>query len=349
MYSNHLNGGTRVIGIIAAELVARGHDVRVVLQPPQAPPFKKRARALVGHGAILRKRKDGPFLDPIMDRVKVLKRARPVRDADVPDADVVVATWWETAAWVNALSTSKGAKTYFMQDYGGSSQEFEKLIPTWQMPFNFITLNSLLQAKIKEQNPNAPVTIMRNAVDHGLFRAPARQRGTPPKIGLLFRTQVTKGMDVAAKALDRIHDLVPDVQAVAVGSAQSGLPEWVEIVEAPDDQKLAEIYRSCDLWLFPSRMEGFGLPIIEAMASRTPVISTSVGGAVDIIKDGVNGLLVDVDDVDAIVEKATALLTGPSSVWQSMSEAAYEEVAHYAWSDAVDTFEQALMNAANTV
>ena len=49
--------------------------------------------------------------------VHVLDRYRPVMDCDVPDGDVVIATWWETAEWVVELSSRKGAKAYFIQHY----------------------------------------------------------------------------------------------------------------------------------------------------------------------------------------------------------------------------------------
>ena len=38
-------------------------------------------------------------------------------DVDVPDGDLIIATWWETAEWVNALSPNKGAKVYFIQHH----------------------------------------------------------------------------------------------------------------------------------------------------------------------------------------------------------------------------------------
>ncbi|MEO9576775.1 MAG: glycosyltransferase family 4 protein [Tateyamaria sp.] len=346
MFSNALNGGNRVIGLVASELVARGHDVEIFKLPHKKPRLKAVLRNYIQHGEGLRKRVDGPFLDRIMDRVTTLETRRPVRDADLPDADVVIATWWETAPWVNALSSRKGAKAYFMQDYGAPGQELDALIPTWKMPFTFITLNRRLQAMIKAQNLDAPVAIMSNAVDHSLFNAPPRVRGMPPTIGLLYRGKQSKGMDIAAKALTRIRQEIPGVKVVAVGNNKKQLPDWVDLVEKPDDQTLIEIYRSCDLWLFPSRMEGFGLPIIEAMACRTPVISTRVGGAEDVITDGVNGCLVDIDDWNTMATRAIDVLNGPTGDWLKMSQAAHEAVSGHTWSDAVDVFEAALGQAA---
>lgn len=92
-------------------------------------------------------------------------------------------------------------------------------------------------------------------------------------------------------------------------------------------------------------MEGFGLPIIEAMASPTPVISTRVGGAEDTIESSVSGFLVLIDDWRAMAEKAVELLTGPEAQWETMSQAAHGAVAGHTWSDAVNVFEEALSQA----
>lgn len=346
MGTNTLNGGNRVIGTIATELVARGHDIRVVVPPRRTLSFQRKAKTLLRKGRMPHVPPMSPFLDAIADRVTMLETRRPVTDADVPDADVVIATWWKTAAWVNALSAEKGAKLYFMQDYGASSQTFEDLAPTWEMPFSFVTLTNRLKAKINEYNPSADVAVMRNAVDHTLFNAPPRDRGTPPKIGLLFRVQHSKGMDIAARALTEIRSQIPDLRAVSVGVDHFKELDWVEQVTRPSDLEFAKIYRDCDLWLFPSRMEGFGLPIIEAMASRTPVISTRVGGAEDVITDGVSGVLVDIDNWEAMAARAVELLSGPAETWSTMSENAYQAVANYTWQDAIDVFEEALLRAA---
>ncbi len=343
--SNVLNGGVRVIGIVASELAARGHDVELFIQPHRHPTLRARLKALVKRGKWLPTPKDGPFLDAVLNRTTTLATRRPVVDVDLPDADVVIATWWETAPWVNALSPTKGAKVYFMQDYGAPGQEIDRVSPTWELPFTFVTLTRRLRDMILDRNPTAFVAIMRNAADPGLFNGTARPRGRPPKIGLTYRPQPSKGMDTALAALAQVRSQLPDLKAVAVTPGPSQLPGWIEQVRRPDDQLLAEIYRSCELWLFPSRLEGFGLPIIEAMASRTPVVSTLVGGAPDLIEDGTNGYLVDIGDADAMAAKAIEVLSGAEARWDAMAAAAQATAKGLGWSDAVDVFEQALLHA----
>lgn len=112
-----LGGGIRVIAIHADRLLRRGHDVLVVSQPRIKATLREQARSVLkGHGLIRRPRGES-HMDHVSVPHRVMPRWMPVTDVDVPDADVVVATWWETAEWVARLSPAKGAKVYFVQGH----------------------------------------------------------------------------------------------------------------------------------------------------------------------------------------------------------------------------------------
>lgn len=74
-------------------------------------------------------------------------------------------------------------------------------------------------------------------------------------------------------------------------------------------ERLQNFYRECDIFIAPSRYESFGLIFLEAMAYGKPVIGTSVGGIPEIIKDGRNGLLIDVKNPDQIANAAVGLFS----------------------------------------
>src|SRR2546427_13010936 len=114
----NLGGGTKVITIYAEALMRMGHIVCLVSPPPQPIPFRRRLKSvLMGNGWPSNQARPPSHLDGSAIDHRVLNRWRSVLDGDVPDADVVVATWWETAEWVNALSPEKGAKVYFVQGH----------------------------------------------------------------------------------------------------------------------------------------------------------------------------------------------------------------------------------------
>lgn len=77
-----------------------------------------------------------------------------------------------------------------------------------------------------------------------------------------------------------------------------------------DRDELARLYRSAACLVFPSRFEGFGLPVLEAMARGCPVIAAEATSLPEVVGDA--GLLVTADDVDAWASTIEALMDDPS-------------------------------------
>ncbi len=105
------------------------------------------------------------------------------------------------------------------------------------------------------------------------------------------------------------------------------------------------LYASCDAWLFASRCEGFGLPILEAMACRTPVIGTPVGAAPELLAAG-GGRLVAPQDPAAMARMIVDVARMDDAAWREMSRQAHHTASGYTWDDATDAFEAALRRAA---
>ena len=90
----------------------------VISLPHPQPSRGQQVKSLLrGRGWISPPENELSFFDNLAVEHKIIDRYRPVEDKDVPDADVVIATWWETAEWVAKLSPSKGAKAYFIQGH----------------------------------------------------------------------------------------------------------------------------------------------------------------------------------------------------------------------------------------
>ena len=100
---------------------------------------------------------------------------------------------------------------------------------------------------------------------------------------------------------------------------------------APDRDALARLYHALDLYLVTSREEGGPMALMESMSSGVPVVSTRVGMAPDLIRDGESGALVAVDDVDAIAQCARELLALPDHA-AALKAAAREAVMVADWS-----------------
>jgi glycosyltransferase involved in cell wall biosynthesis len=86
-------------------------------------------------------------------------------------------------------------------------------------------------------------------------------------------------------------------------------------------EELRATYHTADALLFPSRLEGFGLVCAEAMACGLPVITTQGSSLIEVVRDGVTGILCPRDDVGAFVAAATRL-DGDPALFAHMSQAA---------------------------
>lgn len=155
-----------------------------------------------------------------------------------------------------------------------------------------------------------------------------------------------KGCHLAYEAVRRAQTVIPNLQLITFGMfyPDEPLPPGGTFVHAPDQAELRSLYQRCDAWLFCSRVEGFGLPLLEAMACRTPVIGTPAGAAPELLADGA-GRLVPFDDLDALTQAIIDMAQLPEADWQILSERAYERATQYTWQDAVVKFEAALDHA----
>jgi len=92
-----------------------------------------------------------------------------------------------------------------------------------------------------------------------------------------------------------------------------GLDGGIRFVLAPGVDELADLFRRTLCLALPSDEEGFGVVVIEAMASGVAVVSTRCGGPDGIITDGVDGYLVDRDDAEAMADRLRRLTSDPEA------------------------------------
>jgi glycogen synthase len=79
-------------------------------------------------------------------------------------------------------------------------------------------------------------------------------------------------------------------------AAERGVSAQIRFLGRLSDAELVAHYRAADLYAFPSRYEGFGLPPLEAMAAGCPVVTSDIPVVSETVQDGVNGVLTRYDD-----------------------------------------------------
>ncbi|NER51253.1 MAG: glycosyltransferase family 4 protein [Symploca sp. SIO1A3] len=281
---------------------------------------------------------------------QILDHGPPVTDADVPDADIVVASWWEAAEWVANLSDKKGAKAYLIRHH-----EVHDYLPkersqaTYSLPMHKITISKWLVDLMRTQYGDSNVSLVPNSADSQKYYAPPRGKQHIPTVGMMYATTYWKGCDVSLKAFSLAAQKIPNLRLVAFGTKEPSpdlpLPSGTQFFHKPAQHTIKDIYASCDVWLCGSWSEGFHRPPLEAMACRCPVVSTEVGGPIDRIENGVNGYLVPVGDSTALAKYLVEVLSLADAEWQAMSNAAYTTATSYSWDDAAELCEAAFYTA----
>jgi N-acetyl-alpha-D-glucosaminyl L-malate synthase BshA len=100
-----------------------------------------------------------------------------------------------------------------------------------------------------------------------------------------------------------------------------GIAQDVHFVGKQND--MSELLAISDVLLLPSELESFGLVALEAMACEVPVIATRVGGIPEVVRDGVDGFLYEVGDIQAMADGCLSILTNPQ-VRDNLGKAARE-------------------------
>jgi glycosyltransferase involved in cell wall biosynthesis len=144
-------------------------------------------------------------------------------------------------------------------------------------------------------------------------------------------------------ALTRVRQEIPTLEAVLFGTTPrpADVPDWIEYQHSPSPSALVDLYNSCQVFLHPSHLEGWGLPAVEAMACGCALVAAHNEGVDDFAEDGVTALVVPIRAPERLAEAVTRLLTD-DSLRHKLSTAGRERVAQFNWSVAVDLMEETL-------
>lgn len=348
-YADH-SGGIQAAARHAMGLAERGHLVTVVSCPKPTPTMRDCIRSLIRQRAWPAAQRQGPSaLDGTGLRWRILDRPRRVTDADVPDGDAVIATWWETVAGVAILSARKGVPVHFIQGHEVSEVipgiPDQKATAVWGYRMGRVAVSQWLVDLAHRRYGCPSVQLVPNGVDLAKYGHPPRRMPIRPTVGFVCSPLRAKGADLAIAALDTVRARIQNLRVLAFGSTPRfggiSLPPWIEFTPTPSQDLIPSLYASCTVWVFPSREEGFGLPVLEAMAARTPVAATPAGAAAEILSCG-GGVLVPGADSVALAAAVHSILTMSEAEWLSLSERASATASRFSWRSASLQFEQCL-------
>jgi len=203
------------------------------------------------------------------------------------------------------------------------------------------------------------IVVVHHGVDHTRFApagdpstdvaadeaALARHGVTAPFIAFASTIEPRKDVPSLVRAFARIAPTHPDVQLVLAGGDGWGVAQARAAIESSGvatrilrpgylaDATLAALFRRAEVIAYPSLVEGFGMPAIEALASGTPLVTTSGSALEEIVGDA--GLLVPPADVDALAHALATVLDDPT-VAARLRAAGPPRAATFTWERSVE-------------
>src|SRR5438552_1179550 len=196
---------------------------------------------------------------------------------------------------------------------------------------------------------NAKIHVIPNGVEVDRFKNNGGSQLFSPGVSedrkiILYVGRIVreKGIFTLLEALDELRTRGRDVSLVLVGEGplkedlakeflRRRLSDSVKITGFVDQEKLVSLYNSCDAFVLQSNYEPFGMVVLEAMASRVPVVVSAVVGLSELVEDGVTGVKVPSSDPHALAEGILRVLDN-RELSERLKENAYRAVQErYRW------------------
>jgi glycosyltransferase involved in cell wall biosynthesis len=204
---------------------------------------------------------------------------------------------------------------------------------------HLVSRTGLAPGKVRVVHPGATAA---QELSPEVLAAAAERRRSGPRRRLLF-----VGKDFYAKAGDTVvaalallrRDVDPEITLTVVGPdawpLPSGIPEGVRFLGRLPVAEVGALYDEHDLFVLPSRFEGFGISFVEALAHGVPCIGRRAFAMAEIVRPGENGDLIEGDDPEVLADRISCLLTN-ADLYDRTAAAASAIAAHYSWTRAAN-------------
>ncbi len=245
-------------------------------------------------------------------------------------------------------------------DVPGYSERFQKLYKlitpiihlVWHNARAVVTNSKGLTELAKKSDHKQKFLEIVNGVDTEFYKPGQRSVGDKQKeFRILLASRLTrrKGFKYAIEAFAGLIKKYPQITmriAGGEGNATQELKEQVQKLKLEDKIKFtglytkdesAEIYNWADVFVMPSLNEGMSNNLLEALASGLPILMTPTGGAEELVRDGQNGYLIKMKDVNSIIEKLEILIKNPQKC-DEFGQASRKIAEEMSWSKVAEQY-----------
>jgi UDP-glucose:(heptosyl)LPS alpha-1,3-glucosyltransferase len=274
-------------------------------------------------------------------------------------ADLCTLHWVPHRFWIQKVRTKKQPSLYDC-----TTIWVEKKLAKSRRCQRCVAVSSLTKEKFLQEYPNvdsSEVSVIHPGVDIEKFTKLDRQSCryearkhlgiSTEEIVVIFVSMNfdIKGLDYLMMGLSEFKERHPKekFKLLIIGKSNNG--QYVSLAEKIDIQDnilymgaiphdhIAKFYLAADIFSMPSRFDTFGLTVLEAMAASLPVIVSTNVGAKDIVKQGINGFIIDNEKHKIEIADAIELLCN-KDIRMKMSKASLILASHYSWERTVEKY-----------
>lgn len=341
-------GGIKIVFEYANRLSEKGHDV-IIYMPIVAYNFdsveKREPLKLLKSslGNVIKRGKNVNWFDL---KVKV-KLVPLIKNSFIRDADVSIATAWPTAYDVDKLRDSKGKKVYLIQHYETWSGPKDKVDKSYKLPLKHIVIAKWLYDLMQEKFSKKDIELVYNGIDFNEFNNYKRNKIESDEcitISMMYHTLEWKGVKDGIKAFEQAQQKVNKKLKLKLFGMEKDedVPKYAEFYLKPDKKTLKDIYCESDIFIYPSRKEGWGLTPMEAMACECAVLGTNTGCIEEIGINNKNCIVVQPENIEELTYGLIRLIES-KELRDAIAKEGYETALKFSWNVSVEAMEKALM------
>lgn len=322
-------GGPRVTVEMANRLLLRGYDIRIAAGKLPKSPKKTIMNTylfILGreyrHWGYYFKRRIHYFRD--------------LKELSFYNKEIIIGVGTRAVQMIRKLD-SNVIKVRYCHGFDSSNEKLTEEV--WSGSMSTISVAASLIPQLERYSNKKVMAVIPNGVRRDEYYLEECKRDG---IGMVYGAHPNKSPEEALTLVKLIKGRWPEIPLYIFGANRR--PKIIHKNDYwfhPSISQARRLYNRAKVWLVPSRMEGFGLPLLEAMACGAACISTDNVGCTEVVKHGVNGILVPIGQPHCFLEYIDLLMRNEKRREKIVTEG-YKTVKHFSWDNAVDAMEKFL-------